>query len=253
MRSSCWWGAFDPRVAQRLIETYFGPIRNPSGPRLEAHAAHVQFGGTARARLSAPTNLDELSMIWTLPEEALQAAAPALALIGATLEGRLRERLARVERIAQQVRTQIDRQPGGARFEVRVGASRENALPALERAVDEELEAVRTRALSPIELKEYKQQAMWSLAFETEHVLAQAYLLVRERVDDPGASPQGPARYIEAIRALDAQDVLESAARLLPRERRLIVETVARSGARYGGEVVSIDGELFPSTSGGHP
>jgi zinc protease len=236
-------GNFDPALARQEIERAFAGVRNPATPRIESTPEFVQFLGEGRARFTTPGETEELHVVFSLPEGTFDTEEPVVWLLCCILEARLRERLLRLEPLAADLQVGAPRQPGGERFGVYVSTSRKGVLSKIERVVDEELEALRTQPVDAIELRAQRQHAGWLTLLQTEHTLLRARSLLLER------RRRGPARrpsdVVAAMSALDVEQVRDAARRLLPRGRRLVVHVASQPGALSGGEIDSIEGELF--------
>jgi zinc protease len=241
-------GNFDAGVAKTSIQNSFGPIRNPNLPRLAATVAAVAFTGTARARMAAPDNVERLRMIWTLPVGVIDAQRVALHVLSVALERRVREWLEHERHISATVSGQLERGLGGDRFVFEVEIPVREQLPLVEHAIDGYLAPLRAQPIAERELDELRQQAKWSLLTGLEPTLPRALQLALDR--EPGSISKLadlPA-FISELDALSAVELLAAARALLPRERRLIVEVIAKKSARNGGELLSVEGALFGAT-----
>ena len=239
-------GDFDPSEAKQLIERYFAGIGNPRVPRLTTREQPVQFSGSARARIRANDSREVLYEIWTLPAGAYDEQRAALTGIATLLNKHVHDELAHVAGIASTGGVRWDRSAGGDRFMVQIITSERGKLPELERALDAELERLRSTPLSKVELDALRRRLSWRLLHQRETALSRALLHATDRPLG-SAAPFDYDTLAAALRGLSAEQLMAAARALLPAERRLIVLQEAAPNVK-GAALITVEGELFTPT-----
>jgi zinc protease len=142
--SLCIAGDFDPAVAKRLVEKYFGPI--PAGPKVEKLKPSIpELTESKRIRMTDRVGLARIYIDWlTVPEFAADDAE--LEMLADILAGgktsRLYRRMVRDEQIAQDVSAFQGSEEICGTFSITATARPGKELGALEAVIKEELQRI---------------------------------------------------------------------------------------------------------------
>jgi zinc protease len=227
-------GDFSPPAAMRLVKRHFGSI--PAGPdRASADCFRPAIAdpiGEKRLTTSWDDQGRRLIMAW--PSAKLGAADDhVLDVVANVLAGGRSARLHRslvVERgLATSVAAHNDARVESGVFWLMAECAQGIEPETLERAIDAELERLRTVAVPPSELARVKSMIAASEAYEEETVTDLAESLGEFAVD---ADWRLALHALERIRTVTAADVRDVAARLLTRERRVVGWCLPRAAAQ---------------------
>ncbi len=152
--SLCIAGDFDPALAKRLVEKYFGPI--PPGPKVEKLPPRVpELKESKRIRMTDRVGLARLYLNW-LSVPAFAADDAELEILADILAGgktsRLYRRLVRDKQIAQDVSASQRSLEIGGMFVIAVTARPGKELSELEAVVNAELQKIQAEPPSPAEI-----------------------------------------------------------------------------------------------------
>lgn len=224
-------GDFDPAVARRLVQKYFGPIeRGPMVKRVSAEQPKLE--NEVRVSMEDRVSLPRIYMVWpTSPQySADEAALDTLAqILGSGKSSRLYKSLVYEKQIAQEVNVfNATREIAGA-LQIIVTAKPGRTLDEIEKAVDQELARLREAAPPEAEVERAYNQVEASTIYALQTVggfggksdQLNQYVIYR---NDPGWLDEGLARY----RAVKPSDVHRVARQYLT-PNRLVLTVVPRS------------------------
>ncbi|MGA2061865.1 MAG: pitrilysin family protein [Thermoguttaceae bacterium] len=226
--SLCIAGDFDPAVAKRLVEKYFGPI--PAGLKVEKLNLSIpELTESKRIRMTDRVGLARLYLNWpTVPEFAPDDAE--LEVLADILAGgktsRLYRRLVRDEQIAQDVSASQGSEELFGMFSVTATARPGKELGALEAIIAEELQRIQDEAPSQAEIDRAVARRETGIVRSLEGISesgGRAYRLNMYNVltGDPGYLAKDFAR----IRQVDPQGVQRVAKKYLSRNK-VVLEVV---------------------------
>jgi predicted Zn-dependent peptidase len=231
-------GDIDVAATRALVEQYFGPItRGRDVPRRAAPAA-VTLSREARIPVEAGVELPRVYISWPTP--AFYAPGDAeLDLVANVLttgrSSRLYRRLVHDMQIAQDVEAGQDSMQLGSTFDITVTARPGHTPEEILGVVDEELARLRREPPSADELLRARTDILTSMVFSLERVGSVADRLNRyaQYVHDPNYLPQDLARYQRPT----AQDLMQTANRYLPADRRIVLMVYPTPGAPLAGRI----------------
>jgi predicted Zn-dependent peptidase len=231
-------GDFDKAKAKEMVEKYFGPI--PSGtlpPRRPVPP--VSLSRETRIDMVAGVPLARVYVAWPSPPF-FKPGDAELDLLAHALTGgktsRLYKRLVYDMQIAQDVAAYQASAQLTSKFEITATAKPGHTPDELLKAIDEELEKVRTGGVADAELARAKTVTVSSGMFELESVGGRADRLnaYNQQTGDPNYLAQDLARYQNAT----AEKVAGALRSYLPPNRVVVVVT-PKPGAPLAGELVS--------------
>jgi zinc protease len=220
-------GGFDPAVARRLVEEYFGSIPSaPAAPPVvcENPFEHLPSRDTVTDRNATLPAF--LSSYGAVPVG--HADAYALELLGTILgsgeSSRLNQRLVKQERAATFALAGLQARRGPGVFIVYSIANQGVDAGRLEALVDEEVAKVRDQGVSAAELERAKNQFRSQAIRALQTAMGRAEALQRYALyhGDPGAIRDDLAKYTAVTRA----DVQRVARQYLVNDNRAVVITV---------------------------
>jgi len=229
-------GAVDTDAVLRLAEQHFGPI--PAGPAelpTPRRAGDPRPSGARRVTVKRPARQPFLvlsyqvpSLVTAMQDEAVPAWTPyALEVLSGVLSGgksaRLQSRLVRGREIAAGIGAGYSlyaRLPTLFSFSGTPAQGR--TVAELEAAVREEIEHLVTHGVEAAELQRVKNQAIAADVYERDSIFYQALLIgILETV---GPSWEEHERYVERVRAVTAEQVVEVARRYLRDDTLTVAE-----------------------------
>jgi predicted Zn-dependent peptidase len=225
-------GDFEIATARKLVEKWFGSFPRTQKPAHQPPPLPV----LKRTRREVPdpfARLRRIEYVWHTPpffapgDAELDILAEAL---GATGTGRLYKILVHEKQLAQSVAAFQASRQFSSTFTVAVVAKSDADLAEIERIVDQELEALRSRAMSEREFDRAIINREASTVWELESLLARAerLQLYNHYVGDPDYITRDLDRYRKSSPA----KVMATAAQHLDRERRVEVLTVPADGGK---------------------
>ncbi len=212
----------------RLAAAHYGaiparplPVRKPRDEPPQA--------GVRRLVVKAPAELPYLAMAYKAPvlRELERDREPyALAVLAAALDGnesaRLKRRLVRERRIADEVSAQYDAYARGPGLLVLDGVPATGRTAGeLEAALRAELAAIADEGLAPAELERAKTQLVASQVYKRDSIFAQALEL--GLLESAGLSFRDSDRLLEKVRAVTADEVRAVARRYLVEDGLTVV------------------------------
>jgi zinc protease len=226
--SLCIAGDFDPAVAKRLVEKYFGPI--PAGLKVEKLELPMpELMESKRIRMTDRVGLARLYLNWSsVPKFAADDAE--LEVLADILAGgktsRLYRRLVRDEQIAQDVMASQGSEELYGDFSVTATARPGKELGAMEAIIAEELKRIQDEPPSQAEIDRAVARGETGLVRSLEGISesnGRAYLLNMYNVmtGDPGYLAKDIAR----IRQVDPQGVERVAKKYLSRNKVVLEVT----------------------------
>ena len=231
-------GDFDPKVARRLVEKWFGAIP-PSGPPDHRHPKPRPLTQEKRVTMGDNVELPRVYVAWQSPAF-LAPDDAALDMLGAILSdgksARLVRRLVMNERIAQQVSAgQMSEELAGT-FLVVATPKPGQTVDRLLAEIDQEIGKLQEEAPTAAELERAVNKELSSAVFSLEPVGGfggRAATLNRYyfAAGDPGYFPKDVGRYLKVT----PEDVRAAAARWLKRDARVVLTVVPRPGGAPGG------------------
>jgi zinc protease len=219
-------GDVDPLQVYRLAQTHFGPLQ-PSSIRPAKPRTEVGQKGERRIHVKAPAKLPYLMMGFKVPSLVTATEsweAYALEVLAGVLDGgnssRFSSRLVRGSEVAVQAGAGYDLYARQATLFLLDGApntGRQVSMKQLEQALLNEIEKIKQRAPSEVELKRVKAQVMASAVYEQDSTFYQAMQLgILETV---GLGWEKKAEYLEQIQAVTAEQVQQVARKYLHRDQ----------------------------------
>jgi len=156
--SLCIAGDFDPKTAKALVEKYFGNI--PPGPAVNRVETWIpRLSGEKRMVAEDRVSLSRLYLAWHTPPFYAPGDAELDLLANILSQGktsRLYKTLVYEKQIAQDVNAYQSSREIGSNFQIEVTAKAGHTLEEIEKAVDQELEAVKAGGIQEAELVQAK-------------------------------------------------------------------------------------------------
>ena len=219
-------GDIDPAQGQGLVEKYFGSI--PSGPPVpKITAVPPQITAEKRSKVTDQVELPRIYMGWIMPSifQPGDAESDLLAqILGGGKSSRLYKSLVYEKQIAQDVSVQNQSLLLGSVFELQVTAKPGVKPEDLEKAIDEELEKLRTEGPTQAELDRARNLIETRMISGLERLggfggLADRLNQYNQFLHDPGYLPKDLERYNRATVA----DMKHIAAEKLKTSARAVV------------------------------
>ena len=149
-------GDFDPAQTKRLVEKYFGPLKRGTGvPPINAQTPKITM--ERRKVVTDRIELPRVYMAWLTPaifKPGDAEAEIAAEVLGGGRASRLYQKLVYEKQIAQNVQAYQQSLLLGSQFQIDATARPGHTAEELEKAINDELEALRTR---PVEQREIEQ------------------------------------------------------------------------------------------------
>ncbi|MSO30442.1 MAG: insulinase family protein [Acidobacteria bacterium] len=149
-------GDFDPAQTKRLVEKYFGTLgRGPAVPAIKAETPRI--ASERRRVVPARVELPRVYMAWLSPpifKPGDADARIAASILGAGRSSRLYKKLVYEKQIAQNVSAQQYSLILGSMFQIEATARPGHTAEELERAIEEELAAVKAQVPSAREIEQ---------------------------------------------------------------------------------------------------
>ncbi|MCI0406488.1 MAG: insulinase family protein, partial [candidate division Zixibacteria bacterium] len=248
--SLCISGDFQPAAAKALVQKYFGSI--PPGPAVERLKDWpVSFDGEKRVTVPDRVSLSRLYYVWHTPPFYAPGDAELDLLANILSSGktsRLYKSLVYDKQIAQDVSAYQASRQMGSEFRIMVTAKEGVGLDEIQRAVDEELEKIRSKGVSSQELAQA--QNNWEAIFvrQLQNVGGfggRADLLNQYNffLGDPDKLHWDMNRYLST----SASAVKEAAQNYLDPSRRLVVWAVPQPDFRAEKSTVDFSKEPAPA------
>ena len=192
-------GDIDPAQAQALVNRYFAFLPTRAAPH-QATAPAVTLTSEKRIELTDQVELDKVVMAWLSPPDGTtgDAACDLLAsILGRGKASRLYQRLVYRDQLATEVHVAQDTRELQSVFELEVLARPGARVPALEKAIDEELERLRTAGPTPEEVEAARTLVYTDSARRLESLVSRAAYLNRLQLTygDSGAVHRDLERY----------------------------------------------------------
>ena len=219
-------GDIHPAQAKEWVEKYFGTI--PSGPPVpKITAVTPPITSERRAKVTDQVELPKIYMGWIMPPiyQAGDAEADLLAqILGGGKSSRLYKSLVYEKQIAQDVQVTNQNLRLGSVFELQATAKPGVKPEDLEKAIDQELEKLRTQGPTQAELDRARNVIETRIIFGLERLggfngLADRLNQYNQFLHDPGSLPKDLDRYNHA----GAADVKKLAAEKLTTSARAVV------------------------------
>ncbi len=226
--SLCIAGDFDPAVAKKLVEKYFGPI--PAGPKVKKLNPWIpELKVSKRIHMTDRVGLARLYTNWlTVPQFADDDAE--LEVLADILAGgktsRLYRRMVRDEQIAQDVSASQTSQEIGGKFSIIATAQPGKELGSLEAVIKEELRLIKDKPPSQAEIDRAVARRETGIVHSLEGIngfggRADRLNMYNVLTGDPGYLAQDFAR----IRKVDPQGVQRVAKKYLTRNNVVLEVT----------------------------
>jgi predicted Zn-dependent peptidase len=184
----------------------------------------------------ALAKLDRIDVVFKIPP-AMSPDEDALSVLGTVLGGgrssRFYEQIVRQKQLAANASAFAATSRGPGLFRVNVMAAPGKSIPDIERAIDEEVEKVKTGPVADWEMEKARTSARSSFVSSVQSTLSRAILLSQYALfyDDPELINTRAQK----IAAVTAQDVQRVARQYLTRENRTIVITTPKKPAATQG------------------
>ncbi len=235
-------GAFDPVAIRAAIERDFGALRGGSVPARAAPAA-ITVDGDRRVTVDAPVFSERLHVVWSTPP--LHARGDAeldlvAFVLAAPAVGRLRRRLVHDLDYAEDVSVGQSSEELCSEFSVQITATEEHTADELLPIVEQELQSLRERPVSDVELVAARRSFVDHLRSNSHTVLNRAQQLARYArwsATEVDLTERDAARY-ESVTALDLQNAVRN---LLRSDRRVVARLRRSRSAPSQGTVASIE------------
>jgi predicted Zn-dependent peptidase len=219
-------GDFDPAEARRLVERYFGWLPAREAPARPAPAAPV-LDGDREETLTDRVQLPRLRLCWHSPALFTRGDADldlAAHILGGGKSSRLYRALVFDKRITQDVFAYQGSQMLGSLFHVGATAKPGQELPAIQTAVDEQLQRMAAEGPTAAELDRARNTHLSDFYKSLDHLQTRADLLNHYHylLGDPGGVERDVARY-EAATPASVRDAFAG----VLKTRRLSMRTIA--------------------------
>jgi zinc protease len=217
-------GDVEPQQVLALAQKYFGPLAPSDIPKLKPRVEAEQLG-IRRITVKTPAKLPYLLMGYQVPvvRTARESWEPyALAVLEAILDGgdsaRLARELVRERRIAASAGASYNLYAGAEDlFVLTATPASGDSVEALEAALREQVEQLRTAPVEPTELARVKAQVVASKVYQQDSLFYQAMEL--GLLATVGLDWRLADSYEASIRAVTAEQVQEVAKRYLIDDR----------------------------------
>jgi len=227
-------GDFEPKAAMRAVKRHFGAI--PAGVGYsEADCFRPAIGepvGEKRVTTTWDDQGRRLILAWPTAKvgsEEDHALDVVANLLAGGRSSRLHRNLVLERGLATSVAAHNDARVEGGVFWLMAESAQGVEPDVLERAIDDELERLRTEPVAARELQRVKSMIVATEAYEEETVTDLAEMLGELAVD---ADWRLALRALDRIRAVTAAEVRAVAARFLTRERRVVGWSLPRVAAQ---------------------
>jgi predicted Zn-dependent peptidase len=229
-------GNLDLARTRELIEQYFGPLRAVGAPPPRTRVLAIAFGASQRLRFEQAGGLSQLAVRWSVPCGVDVGCHARLQLLAALLD----RALADTDALASNVSLRLTQHEQHTDVVVTAWLRTPAASKALLERLDGELARLR-RGIAPGELRAAQLSFAASRLYQRESLSSRAWALaVRPEPDS--------AAVVRAALELGVRDMSVATSRLLPVDRRLIVEIVKSRMGDYQGVLDDSEGSLDPHT-----
>ena len=198
-------GDFDPATIKQMVEKYFGPI--PSGPPVPPVDVKTQpITHETRLSVTDEVELPRVYMLWLTPPFYTPGDADAdmvAHVLGGGKSSRLYEKLVYEQQIAQDVDAQRYALKLGSMFYVQVTCKPGVTPERVEKAINEELAALRKDGPTAQEVEQARNSIQSAMVFRLERMGGVANLLnqYNQFLGDPGKLDWDLMRYDEVTGA----------------------------------------------------
>ena len=222
-------GDFDPATTKKLVEKYFGTLkRGPDVPPIVADTPRLT--AERRAVVPARVELPRVYMTWLTPSIFKPGDADAeitASILGSGRSSRLYRKLVYEKQIAQNVTAYQNSLILGSMFQIQATARPGHSAEELERAIDEELAALRAEAPTEREIEQARNTIETSIIGGLERLggfggVADRLNLYNHYLRTPDYLDKDIARY----RAVTPASVLAFAREQLTPNARVVVHAV---------------------------
>ncbi len=222
-------GDVEPKDVLKLAQKYFGPLPNVSVPEVKPQR-EIEHKGVRRVMVKAPAELPHIIMGYKVPvvKTAQDAWEPyALDVLASILDGgnsaRFARNLVRGQEIASGIGASYDPYARlGELFIVNGTPSQGHSVSLLEQAIYAQLEDLKKTEVSPAELERVKAQVVASKVYERDSVFYQAMQL--GELETVGLDWKLMDDYVDKIKAITAQQILQVARKYLVEDQLTIAE-----------------------------
>jgi predicted Zn-dependent peptidase len=223
-------GDFDAKEVRVLIERYFGAIpKGPAPPARAKPATPAKLEQVVRETMEDNVTLPKVVMAWPSPAAFASGDAELDILSEVLTEGktsRLYKSLVYDKKLAQTVSAYQSSMKLRSHFNVEAVARPGVALEAVEKAIDEELERVRSEEITSAELQRSKNQYEAGFVGRLQSLATRASMLngYYSQHRNPGYAAADLQRYLDVAPG----DVLKVAKHVLQPNGRVILHIVPR-------------------------
>jgi len=249
-------GDFDPAQTKQLVQKYFGTLkRGAAVPPIDVQTPKI----TMERRKVVPDRIElpRVYMAWLTPsvfKPGDAEASMAAEVLGGGRASRLYQKLVYEKQIAQNVNAYQQSLLLGSQFQIEATARPGHTAEELEAAINEELEALRTRPVEARELEQARNTIETGAITRLENLNGVANMLneYNHYLHDPGYLQKD----IERLRAVTPASLMAFARDQLPPNARVVVYAVKgepvmapqvptppppSASAEGGGESVNVD------------
>jgi predicted Zn-dependent peptidase len=227
-------GDIDKAKTKGLVDKYFAPLRG-AAPAARPTPRDVQLTQQKRVDVSAQVELGRVYVSWPTPAFFTAADAEldmAAHVLSSGKTSRLYKRLVYDMQIAQDVSAHQISMQLGSLFEITATAAPGHTPDELLKAIDEELQKMKTAPPSEAELERAKVEVRAQGVFELEHTGSRAdrLNLYNHYTGDPGYF----AKDLEAHERVTTQQVKDATAKYLSDKRVVTVVTPSKGAPVCG-------------------
>ncbi len=229
-------GDFNPQKIRPLVERYFGSLKKgPPLPSRRSPEQPAKLERVVRETLKDNVTLSKVVMAWLSPA----AYAPGDAELDVLSEiltsgkaSRLYKALVYDQQLAQQVSARQSSKRLRSHFVIEATARPNVSLDQIEKAIDAELEKLRSEAMSEQELQRAKNQYETGFVARMQSLETRASLLnsYYAHQGNPGWAGADLQRYLDVTTA----GTLQTAQRVLDPNRRVIMHVVPKQKGAAG-------------------
>jgi zinc protease len=237
-------GDIDIAAAKALVAKYFGPLARGGDPKVVTTAPEPVAPASAlkqerRLDVEADVELARVQMTWHSPKLFAKGDAELDGVAGVLSNGkssRLYKRLVYELEIAQDVSAHQASNMLASTFTVSATLKKGKKTADAIRVIDEELEKLRARPPSALEVERIRNDILTDLIFPLESVTSRAEQLNRynQLAHDPGFFEKDIARYEN----LSPVDIQRAASTYLPKIGRILTLVTPTKGAPRAGRLV---------------
>ena len=211
----CLAGDIDVETARVKVNQYFGDIP-PGQPLSHAVAWVPKMTGTKREVLEDRVPQTNLFMVWNVPpfgDQDIELLGLLARMLSDGVSSRLSRRLVLEDKLASGVNVGVSPATLCSQFTISVTVRAGADIPAVERAVHEELHKLRTVAASPAEVERVRTRELSGFLNELEQLPAIAHMLAMSEVRT--GEPNAHEHAIAFVRAATGETIRTAAERWL--------------------------------------